>query len=144
MSNYESLSAQYEALLKDTLDNNKPENIPQLVKLSKQLTDELNKEIEKKSKNVKGDRMDIAQQKLVERLQQIQLDYNGLLTTSDDLETLRRIRQYESQETKTLLYWHLIFLMITFLVILLVLIFYRKEVTTAATPTSATITPSFE
>ncbi len=144
MSNYETLSAQYEALMKDTLDNNKPENIPKLVELSKQLTNELNKEIENKSTNIKGDRIDIAQQKLVERLQQIQMDYNGLLTTSDDLETLRRIRQYESQETKTLLYWHLVFLMIVFVAILIVLIFYRKKVTTAATPTSAPITTSFE
>jgi len=144
MSNYETLSAQYEALMKDTLDNNKPENIPKLVELYKQLTNELNKEIEKKSTNIKGDRIDIAQQKLVERLQQIQMDYNGLLTTSDDLETLRRIRQYESQETKTLLYWHLVFLMIVFVTILIVLIFYRKEVTTAATPMSAPMTTSFE
>lgn len=142
MGNYQSISAEYEALMKDTLDNNKPENIPKLVELSKRLTTALNFEIERKSKNIKGDRIDIAQQKLVERLQQIQMDYNGLLQTTDDLETLRRIRQYESQETKTLLYWHLVFLMITFLVILLVLIFYRKDVTTAPTPTSATITPS--
>jgi hypothetical protein len=144
MGNYQSISAQYEALMKDTLDNNKPENIPRLVELSKQLTAILNAEIEKKSTNIKGDRIDIAQQKLVERLQQIQMDYNGLLTTTDDLETLRRIRQYESQETKTLLYWHLVFLMIVFLVIVLFLIFYRKEVTIAATPMSAPMTPSFE
>lgn len=143
MGNYQSISAEYEALMKDTLDNNKPENIPRLVELSKKLTAMLNLEIQKKS-NISKNRMDIAQQKLVERLQQIQMDYNGLLTTSDDLETLRRIRQYESQETKTLLYWHLVFLLIVFLVIVLFLIFYRKEVTTAATPTSAPITTSFE
>lgn len=143
MGNYQSISAEYEALMKDTLDNNKPENIPRLVELSKKLTAMLNLEIQKKS-NISKNRMDIAQQKLVERLQQIQMDYNGLLTTTDDLETLRRIRQYESQETKTLLYWHLVFLLIVFLVIVLFLIFYRKEVTTAATPTSAPITTSFE
>lgn len=143
MGNYQSISAEYEALMKDTLDNNKPENIPRLVELSKKLTAMLNLEIQKKS-NISKNRMDIAQQKLVERLQQIQMDYNGLLTTSDDLETLRRIRQYESQETKTLLYWHLVFLLIVFLVIILFLIFYPKVVTTTATPTSAPITPSFE
>jgi hypothetical protein len=143
MGNYQSISAEYEALMKDTLDNNKPENIPRLVELSKKLTAMLNLEIQKKS-NISKNRMDIAQQKLVERLQQIQMDYNGLLTTSDDLETLRRIRQYESQETKTLLYWHLVFLLIVFLVIVLFLIFYPKVVTTTATPTSAPITPSFE
>lgn len=81
---------------------------------------------------------------LVEKLKRIQLDYNGLLQTTDKLETLRRIRAQEKDDSRGLLFNYLIALAVLIGLVLLVMIvrtwFYRRS-TSASTTSPATIAP---
>lgn len=81
---------------------------------------------------------------LVEKLKRIQLDYNGLLQTTDKLETLRRIRAQETDESKAVLLQYFIALGVliglVFLVIIVRAWLYRRS-TSASTASPATIAP---
>lgn len=81
---------------------------------------------------------------LVEKLKRIQLDYNGLLQTTDKLETLRRIRAQETDDSKGVLLQYLIALSVLIGLVFLVMIvrawLYRRS-TSSSTTSPATIAP---
>lgn len=84
---------------------------------------------------------------LVRRLQKIQYDYNNLKSNTDRLETLRRIREYESSKAAGSLNWYL-FGFFGLCVLLLIFMFAfgrqpRNVDTIPAIPTAATIRPPF-
>lgn len=76
----------------------------------------------------------------IDKLQTIQRDYNGLKSSTDQLETLRRIRQQESSEANRQLYLYFGFFLLVCLIIVVYLAFVsHKKDTTAA---SASIPPT--
>jgi DNA repair exonuclease SbcCD ATPase subunit len=83
--------------------------------------------------------------KLQKRLQEIQEDYDKLLTNNDKLETLKRIRAYEESKIDTKIQLYLM-AFIASLVLLVIVIFafgYRRKSATTPTPAMSTATPSF-
>lgn len=69
---------------------------------------------------------------LIAKLIRIQRDYNGLIVSTDQLETLRRIRNYETTKfdsTFTLYLWAFLLLSI---VLIVVLLFKTQRVATTA------------
>jgi len=81
---------------------------------------------------------------LLVKLRRIQRDYNGLVTNTDELETLRRIRAEESDQGKRELSWYLLlFLLASFCLMVYVFLYGRKEATAAiasAVPTTPALT----
>lgn len=80
---------------------------------------------------------------LLEMLRRIQRDYGAMLSSSDDLETLRRIRQQENGETERLLMLYLFaFLFVAMLLVVYLLYTGRKADTTMTSSPTPTTSPA--
>lgn len=134
---YEKQVAEYESIIQ----SNDPSKMERLRELNTAIGDTLNKMIEKLT-FLKKDTPNLKKERdeLIERLRQIQKEYNGLLVNTDQLETLRRIRQQESGETDRQMRMYLFFFLAVCLAIFLYLLFMtHKKETTAP---SASIPPT--
>lgn len=83
---------------------------------------------------------------LEERLLRIQNDYNLLKSNTDEMETLRRIRQYEETKANTSINLYMIGLaLLSIVLILVIFVFgrYRSSEATYAMPSAATTMPAF-
>lgn len=131
----------YNDLVRRALDTNDASLLPEIRSLNSTIASLLNEEVQKLT-YMRTETSDISQERdrLLERLRQIQKDYNGLLENTDNLETLRRIRQQESVEGRRMFTIYLIaFLGLCLAVIAYLLFFAQKKATTAimaATPPS--------
>ena len=139
---YEDQLREYDRIIDQAIQNQDLSQLPKIRELNSAIAKTLNKMIEDIT-FLKKDTPDITKlrDELIERLRTIQKDYNGLLVNTDQLETLRRIRQQESREGERQLYWHLIFFFLVALAIVVFVLFFssqRKEATAA----SASIPPS--
>lgn len=90
-----------------------------------------------------GGRIQEQRNQLIEKLQRIQQDYNGLIQNTDKLETLRRIRQSEQTVSTKTLQLYLIFFFAILLVILLLMLFFQKKPIAAPMPSSPAMAASF-
>jgi lipopolysaccharide export LptBFGC system permease protein LptF len=133
---------EYDRVIDQAIQTQDLSQLPKIRELNAAIAKTLNKMIEDIT-FLKKDTPDIkkTRDELIARLRTIQKDYNGLLTNTDQLETLRRIRQQESREAERELYWYLIFFLLVALAIVLFVLFFssqRKEATAA----SASIPPT--
>jgi hypothetical protein len=100
----------------------------------------LNKMIENLT-YLKKDTPDIKAERdtLLETLRRIQLDYSAMVTNTDDLETLRRIRQQENGEARRELTLYLMAFLFVCCMLLVYLVYTGRKAptsqTAAATPT---------
>lgn len=81
---------------------------------------------------------------LVEKLKRIQMDYNGLIQTTDKLETLRRIRAQEGDDSRKALFGYLIALGVLVLLVVLVMVirvWFQRRSASASTASPAMIAP---
>jgi hypothetical protein len=133
---YDTKSAEYKRLIDQAVSNGETSNMEQI----RSLNVELSNLLEQMISTAEPDRRDVRhlRDELVSRLRRIQLDYNGLLQTTDELETLRRIRAQESDGFLRVFYWHLVFLGIAFAVVLFGMIYVRRATTNATTNSPTT------
>lgn len=137
--------AEYDALVSRAIATNDTSLLPQIRAKSEQVQAALNKQIEsltylkKETPNIQVER-----DHLLEQLRRIQRDYGGLVDTTDDLTTLRRIREQEGGEFNRQLYLYLaVFLGLTLVVLLLVFFMGRqKAATTAMSPATPSMSPA--
>jgi uncharacterized membrane protein YozB (DUF420 family) len=81
--------------------------------------------------------------KLLADLRRIQQDYSAMLVNTDDLETLRRIRQQENGEAKRLLMMYLFaFLFVCTMLIIYLIYIGRKTPTSQTTAPTPTMSPA--
>jgi hypothetical protein len=142
MSTFEELNTQYRQQLKeynDTLERsiqqNDPRRLPELRKMSEQIQTTLNKMVESIT-YMKRETPDIRKERnaLLEKLRRIQRDYNAMIVNTDDLETLRRIREQENGEARRLLLLYLIaFLFVSVMLVVYLVYVGRKPDTSQAT-----------
>lgn len=142
---YERQVKEYDSLVAQALQSNDATQIPKLRDLNAGIAKTLNEMIQqltflkKDTPNIKTERNE-----LIERLRQIQKDYNGLLVNTDKLETLRRIRQQESSEANRLLYMYLFFFLTVCVAVLAYLLFMtQRKDTTAASASMPPTTAAF-
>jgi hypothetical protein len=69
---------------------------------------------------------------LVKKLIRIQHDYNGLITSTDDLETLRRIRNYETTKFDFAFTFYLWAFLILAILLVVIILFKTQRVATNA------------
>jgi len=138
---YEKQLKDYDALVASSIQTNDVSQVSKLRQMNAAISKTLNSMIEtltflkKDTPSIKKER-----DELLTRLTQIQLDYNGLKVNTDQLETLRRIRQQENSEANRELYMYLGFFFVVCLILLLFLMFMpQRKDTTAA---SASIPPT--
>ena len=143
---YEEQRKEYDRVIDQVIQTQDLSQLPKIRELNSAIAKTLNKLIEDLT-FMKKDTPETkqARDELIDRLRTIQKDYNGLLVNTDQLETLRRIRQQESREGDRQLYWHLIFFFVVALAIVVFVLFFssqRKEATAASAsmpPTAAAL-----
>lgn len=134
---YQRQVAEYEQLTRTALETNDATKLPDIRAKSEQVQDTLNKMIEqltylkKETPSIRVER-----DALLETLRRIQRDYTQMLLNTDDLETLRRIREQESDEGRTQLYRYLAFfiLLACTMIIYLMVVGPQRNAVTASTP----------
>ncbi len=132
-SKYEKQLEEYNTLVEKTLTSSDLSQIQKLREMNTALSKTLNAMIEKAT-FLKKDTPNLTRERdeLIERLRQIQKEYNGLLVNTDTLETLRRIRQQESSEANRQMYLYFYLFLIVCLGILLYVLFMSQRKDTTA------------
>jgi uncharacterized coiled-coil DUF342 family protein len=134
---YERQVTEYEEIIRSG-DSSKTERLEELnTAIGKTLNEMIERLtfLKKETPDIKKER-----DELLDRLRQIQKDYNGLLVNTDQLETLRRIRQQENGEADRQLRMYLFFFLAVCLIIFLYLLFMTQRKETTAP--SASIPPT--
>jgi hypothetical protein len=126
--------------MQSSISSNDPSKLPELRTKAEQIQAALGRMIEnltylrKETPSVKSER-----DSLLDKLRRIQQDYSAMLVNTDDMETLRRIRQQESGDARRqLMLYLMVFLFVVFMLIVYMVYTGRKtptSATTAATPT---------
>jgi hypothetical protein len=143
---YTNQLREYDRVIDTAIATGDVSQLPKIRQMNMDLAKTLNKMIEQVT-YLKRDTPDIrrTRDELLVRLRAIQKDYNGLLVNTDQLETLRRIRQQESRESDRELYLYLLFFFLVALCIVLLVLFMsgqKKEATAASAsmpPMAATL-----
>lgn len=131
---YERLQQDYDTLMTTAIANNDASKLQELRRLNQEMSSVLSQLLGQSVQHNTGD-----EEELVKRLQQIQKDYNGLITATDDLETLRRIRAYEEDTSKKTLTGYLIALIVVALLVIGAMFVFQRAL---STPTIASSPPS--
>jgi septal ring factor EnvC (AmiA/AmiB activator) len=123
---------------------NDPARLPELKAKSEAIQNVLNKMIEnltylkKETPDIKSER-----DSLLDKLRRIQRDYSAMLVNTDNLETLRRIRQQENGETRRLLLIYLMaFLFVSIMLIVYLIYAGRKADTSQTAVATPTMSPA--
>jgi hypothetical protein len=88
---FQKQKAVYDQLVADALTNSDSNAITSIAAAKKAMSDTLSEMLELSESTNKNDQ----QEELIRRIMEIQRDYNGLLVSTDKLETLRKIRQFQ-------------------------------------------------
>ena len=132
-SDYQTLQDQYRSLATEaeTKTDAKSLNpiLEKLQRVNRQIAEVLDRMLTNVAKTKEnGASISTYRDDLVKALRRIQIDYNNLRTNTDTLETLRRIREYESSKATGSLNWYLLgFLVLCFLLPMFILIFGRQR-----------------
>ena len=140
---YTKQVAEYDAVMKASIQEKDPSRISELRTKSEEIQNTLNKMIENLT-YLKKDTPDIKTEReaLLEKLRRIQQDYSEMIVNTDDLETLRRIREQENGEAhRQLLLYLMGFLFLTMLLIVYLMYAGRSAETTPTTTATPTMSP---
>jgi hypothetical protein len=94
---FQQQQAQYDKLVTDALKKNDQSALPAIAAAKQKMRDTLSEMLEISAKTSREEQ----QQELIRRIMEIQRDYNGLLTGTDKMETLRRIHQTTSEKNNS-------------------------------------------
>jgi hypothetical protein len=87
----------YDGLVQHALTTNDASALSDIAEAKKAMNDTLSKMLALSSRTGTAEE----QEELIERIMKIQRDYNGILVSTDKLETLRRIHQFEEVQKGT-------------------------------------------
>lgn len=142
-----TLFEEYSQLVTTTLENPSQvaTNIEQIKAKNVEIAAQLDQMIRESSMSGATDPdVEAARAELVETLNRIQTDYNGLIQNTDKLETLRRIRSFKQDSSQSELQVYLFAFLFLGLIVIVVLMFKRQNVDTAATiPNNPTTMAAF-
>lgn len=141
---YKQQVKEYEDAMMAAIETNAPSRLPEIRSKSEAIQATLAKMVESLT-FMKKETNDVRVQrdKLLEDLRRIQKDYSAMLVNTDDLETLRRIRQQESGEARRQLNLYLLAFLFVAMALLVYIVFKgRKEDTTNASTPTPTMSPA--
>jgi len=125
---------EYNQLVTTTLENPAQinTNLTQIQAKNVEIANKLNQLIQDSAMSGSTDpSVENARQDLIQKLNRIQRDYNGLIQNSDKLETLRRIRSFKADSSQSELQLYLFVFLFLGLVVIVVLMFKRQNADTA-------------
>jgi len=140
---YEAQMVQYRTLANEAiLDSTKIDaNVEKLKTLNAEIAATLDQMITLLSRTSFDMNSETTQSELLEKLQRIQRDYNGLVQTKDKLETLRRIKEFEKATESNTIFIYVISIGILAILLLLFMFFRGRSSylpSANAIPTAAT------
>ena len=141
---YKKQVAEYEKIMQDSIRRRDPARLPELRAKSEAIQATLSKMIESLT-YMRKETPDIRTERdaLLEKLRRIQQDYSEMIANTDDMETLRRIREQENGDIKRQLIIYLfVFLFVATLVIVYMVFVGRKAETTLTTTATPTMRPA--
>ena len=134
-----SLRAQYTQLASQATAN--PSQVatllPQIQTLNQQIASVLDQMLTEMQYAQQGPNSEAYRDQLVEQLSRIQMDYNGLKTNTDALQTLNRIRAFQDTSWQGTLFTYLGILLIAAVVLVLVMLFRRQKSESATMPSAS-------
>lgn len=142
---YTALRAQYTTLANQATANPAQMQtlLPQIQSVNQQIAAVLDQMLTQMQYASGGPNSETYRAELVEQLARIQMDYNGLKTNTDALQTLRRIRSFQDTSWQSTLMLYIgLFVLIAALFALLVM--FRRHASTstiAPSPSPAAIAP---
>lgn len=92
---FQQQKAVYDNLVSVALEKNDVSMLPAIANAKSAMKETLSDMLALSESTNKGDQQD----ELIRRIMEIQRDYNGLLISTDKLETLRRIHQFQDSRT---------------------------------------------
>jgi hypothetical protein len=134
----------YDAAVTASIRQNDPARLPELRTLSEGIQATLTNMIESLT-YLKKETPDIVKERdaLLVTLRRIQADYGAMVSNTDDLETLRRIREQENGEAQRLLMLYLFALLFVAMMLVIYLIYAgRMKETTATSAPTPTMSPA--
>ncbi len=137
-TDYDAKSKEYKTLIDEAVASGSTQTMDKIRKLNVELASLLERMISTVSPGQSKRSIESARDELVGRLRRIQMDYNGLLQTTDELETLRRIRAQEEGGFLRVFYWHLIALGVLFVGVLGAMLYMRRQTSTETTASPTT------
>jgi len=96
-SEYQRRKTIYDNLVASALATNDVSKLDAIARAKQGMSDTLSKMLALSA----GSGTSAQQEELIRRVMEIQRDYNGLLVSTDKLETLRKIRQFQESRTGT-------------------------------------------
>jgi hypothetical protein len=144
-STYKRQVSEYEAAMQASIAENDASKLPELRTKAEAIQATLNQMIESIT-FMRRDTPDIQSERttLLEKLRRIQQDYSAMVTNTDDMETLRRIRQQEGGDARRQLMIYLIaFIFVATMLLIYMVYTGRKKDTSATTETMPTMRPAF-
>lgn len=142
---YKQQLSEYDSMILEAIEAQDKEKLPDIRAKSEQVQETLNKMIEQVTYMKKETpSIRIERDSLLEKLRRIQRDYNEMILNTDDLETLRRIREQESEEGRTQLYRYIAFflLLASIMIVYIIVMGSQRKDTTANTLNTPTIIPA--
>lgn len=141
---YMKLMAEYENHVSEAIKSgNIQPHVEALKGLNQQISQTLDQMIAITAK-AKESHATLYRDDLIQKLDRIQKDYNGLAQSTDQLETLRRIRR-DQASTANQFFWTYFSLFLVLCVAVLLFLFFKKDVqssvTVMSTPKIAAATP---
>jgi hypothetical protein len=130
-----ALFNEYNQLVTTTLANPAQinTNLPQIQAKNVQIANKLDQLIQDSAMSGSTDPgVENARTELIQKLNRIQRDYNGLIQNTDKLETLRRIKSFKVDSSQSELQLYLFVFLFLGLVVIVVLMFKRQNADTAA------------
>lgn len=142
---YGTLMAEYEHHVNAAMQSGDIQSHAERLKsLNQQIADVLDQMIAITAK-AKESHATIYRDDLMQKLDRIQKDYNGLAQSTDQLETLRRIRRDQSS-TSSQFFWTYFWLFITLCGVVILFLFFKgapqSSVSVTSSPTIAAATPA--
>jgi hypothetical protein len=141
---YKQQVKEYEDAMLAALQANAPGRVPELRAKSEAIQATLAKMVESLT-YLKKETSDVRVKRdtLLEDLRRIQRDYSAMLVNTDDLETLRRIRQQESGEARRTLNLYLLAFLFVAMALLVYIVFKgRNADTSSASAPTPTMSPA--
>lgn len=145
---YNALMSQYNALAEQALAEpaKLDGNVARIIEINTQISAVLDEMIRILTlARTSGSRMTEYRDELIQKLEKIQADYNGLVRDSDKLTTLRKIRAFEDESWKRTLRLYLFTFLAVVVLVGIILMFKKKKSQMdmiPATPASAMTMPA--
>jgi hypothetical protein len=140
---YTALKAQYTTLANQAIATPAqiPTLLPQIQSVNQQIASVLDQMVQATQYARQSPNSDTYRDQLIEQLTRIQSDYNGLKTSTDALETLRRIRGAQDDSWKGPLFLYLMAFLAAAILLTLIILFrgQKKESPTAPASSPAAI-----